>query len=48
VIDTEELKQVIEANSPSVMLSPGTAEAAARRSVETEVAPIDVKKAENG
>ena len=48
VIDTNELKEVIEANSPSVMLSPGTAEAAARRLVESETAPVDVKKVENG
>ena len=31
VIDTEELRQIIEANSPSAMIVPGTADAAARR-----------------
>ena len=48
VIDTNELKEVIEANSPSVMLSPGTAEATARRLLESEAVPVDVKKVENG
>ena len=31
VIDTLELKQIIEANSPSAMIVPGTADSAARR-----------------
>jgi cell division protease FtsH len=48
VIDAEELKQIIEANSPSAVLVPGTADAAARRTVDGEAATLDAKKAESG
>ena len=47
VIDTDELKQIIEANSPSAMLVPGTADAATRRTVDGATT-VDVKKAESG
>jgi cell division protease FtsH len=47
VIDSDELKQIIEANSPSAILVPGTADAATRRTVDG-AATVDVKKAESG
>jgi cell division protease FtsH len=52
VIDSEELKEVIEANSPSARIVPGTAESTTRRPVEEpevaiEAKVIEVKKAEN-
>ncbi len=46
VIDTEELKQIIEANSPSAVLVPGTADAAARRTGDGETGSIGAKMAE--
>jgi cell division protease FtsH len=46
VIDTDELKQIIEANSPSPMIVPGTAEVAPRRPAEEQAAGGEVKKAE--
>ncbi len=45
-IDNEELKQIIEANSPSAMIVPGTAEAAPRRPAEETGAAGEAKKAE--
>ena len=48
VIDTEELRQIIEANSPSAVLVPGTADAAARRTADEEPAIGETKKAESG
>ena len=47
MIDTEELRQIIEANSPGVVLVPGTADAAPRRTT-SETPAADVKKAETG
>jgi cell division protease FtsH len=47
VIDNEELRQIIEASSPSVMIVPGTAETAGRRAAE-ESAASEPKKAELG
>ncbi len=38
VIDTEELRKIIEANSPSAVLVPGTAETAVRRPAEQPAA----------
>jgi cell division protease FtsH len=47
VIDTDELRQIVEANSPSAVLVPGTANAAPRRSIEEEKPSVcDVKTAE--
>jgi cell division protease FtsH len=46
VIDNSELRQIIEANSPSVMIVPGTTDAA-RRTAD-EPAAADAKKAETG
>ena len=46
VIDTEELRQVIEANSPSPMIVPGTADAAPRRTADEPTVAGDVKQAE--
>jgi cell division protease FtsH len=48
VIDNEELRQIIEANAPSVAIVPGTADAAMRRVVEEPMAGAEVKKAEGG
>ena len=47
VIDTEELRQIIEANSPSAVLVPGTADAAPRRETDGEKTADD-RKAESG
>jgi cell division protease FtsH len=46
VIDTLELKQIIEANSPSAMIVPGTADTAARRAADER--PAAAKTAEGG
>ena len=43
-IDNEELRQIIEANSPNVMIVPGTTDAAARRTADESPA-ADSKKA---
>ncbi len=48
VIDTEELREIIEANSPSAILVPGTADAAVRRTVEGKNDAVEPKKAESG
>jgi cell division protease FtsH len=45
VIDFEELKQIIEANSPSAMIVPGTAETTGRRAAE-EPPAVELKQAE--
>ena len=45
-IDNEELKQIVEANSPSAMIVPGTADAAPRRAADEPAVAGDVKKAE--
>jgi cell division protease FtsH len=47
VIDNEELRQIIETNSPSVMIVPGTTDAATRRTADESPA-ADAKKAETG
>ena len=39
VIDTEELRQIVEANSPSVAIVPGTADAAVRRAADEPTPP---------
>ncbi len=44
VIDTDELHEVVEANSPSAVLVPGTADAAARRSSPEGAPSADAKK----
>jgi cell division protease FtsH len=46
VIDTDELKQIIEANSPNAMIVPGTAEVAPRRPAEQQPSAGEAKKAE--
>ena len=48
VIDTEELKQIIEANSPSAVIVPGTADAAARRVPDEHAAATETKAAGGG
>jgi cell division protease FtsH len=48
VIDTEELRQIIEANSPSMAIVPGTAHAAPRRAAEGPAASGESKAAEGG
>jgi cell division protease FtsH len=48
VIDNEELRQIIEANAPSVAIVPGTAGAAIRRAVEEPIVANEAKKAEGG
>ena len=48
VIDTEELRKTIEANSPSAVLVPGTADAATKRLPEGEKTTSEVKKATKG
>ncbi len=48
VIDTDELRDVIEANAPSAMLAPGTADAAPRRPADDSGPSADAKKAETG
>jgi cell division protease FtsH len=48
VIDTAELKAITEANSPSAMLVPGTAETAARRMADASPAASDAPQAESG
>ncbi len=48
VIDTEELKQIVEANSPSAVLVPGTADLPARRAPEEHAMPGEIKAAEGG
>jgi cell division protease FtsH len=45
-IDNDELRQIIEANSPSAMIVPGTIDAAARRTAEDPAG--EAKKAETG
>jgi cell division protease FtsH len=47
VIDTEELRQIVEANAPSAAIVPGTADAAVRRAAEEPLAG-EAKKAEGG
>jgi cell division protease FtsH len=47
VIDNEELRQIIEASSPSVMIVPGTSDAAGRRPPEDPAAG-EAKKADLG
>jgi cell division protease FtsH len=46
VIDNEELRQIIDANSPSAAIAPGTADAAVRRAAEESAAAGEAKKAE--
>jgi cell division protease FtsH len=46
VVDNDELKQIIEANSPSAMIVPGTADAAPRRPAEEPIVAVEVKNAE--
>jgi hypothetical protein len=48
VIDNEELRQIIEANAPSVAIVPGTTGAAVRRVVDEPAAAAEIKKAEGG
>ncbi len=48
VIDTAELREIIEANSPSAMIVPGTADAALRRPADEPPAVAIAKKAESG
>jgi len=48
VIDTAELRQIVEANSPSAMIVPGTAETVLRRPADDPSAAVEPKKAENG
>lgn len=48
VIDTEELRQITEANSPSAVLVPGTADATVRRAPEDHAESGDAKAAEGG
>ncbi len=47
VIDYDELRTVIEANSPSAVLAPGTADALARRAADANPTAQDAKKADN-
>jgi cell division protease FtsH len=47
VIDNDELRQIVEANSPSVMIVPGTADAAGRRPADDSAA-AEAKKADLG
>jgi cell division protease FtsH len=46
VIDNEELRQIIDANSPSAAIAPGTADAAVRRAAAESAAAGEAKKAE--
>ena len=46
VIDTAELREIVEANSPSAMIVPGTTEPALRRLPDEPPAAATVKKAE--
>jgi len=48
VIDNDELRQIIEANSPSVMIVPGTTDAASRRAADESPAGSEARKAEGG
>jgi cell division protease FtsH len=48
VIDTDELRSIIEANSPSAVLVPGTIDAASRRPAEEPSVATDAKTAESG
>jgi cell division protease FtsH len=48
VIDTEELRQIIEATAPSAAIVPGTANAGLRRVSEETTAAAEAKKAESG
>ena len=48
VIDTEELRQIVEANAPSVAIVPGTAGIAVRRVAEEPSAAAEAKTAEGG
>ena len=48
VIDTEELRQITEANSPSALLVPGTADATLRRATDERAASAEGKVAEGG
>jgi cell division protease FtsH len=45
-IDNDELRQIIEANSPSVAIVPGTSDTGGRRPAESEKAPVERKTAE--
>ena len=45
-IDTDELRAIVEANSPSAVLAPGTAEAASRRPVDDRASSGEAKSAE--
>jgi cell division protease FtsH len=47
VIDTVELKEIVEANSPKAMIVPGTAETLLRRPADEPAAADEPKKAEN-
>jgi cell division protease FtsH len=47
-VGTAELREIIEANSPSAAIVPGTAEAAARRPAEEPILAEKVKQAESG
>jgi len=47
-IDTKELREVIEAASPSAMISPGTADVAPPRRASEKPAPGNAKKSETG
>ena len=48
VIDNEELRQIIEANSPSAMIVPGTTDAGPRRAADEKDASSEAKRAEGG
>jgi len=48
VIDTEELRTTVEANSPSALLVPGTADATLRRTTDEKAASAEGKIAEGG
>jgi cell division protease FtsH len=47
-IDNSELREIVEANSPSVMIVPGTLDTAARRTPDGAAAEGDARKAEGG
>jgi cell division protease FtsH len=47
-IDNDELREIIEANSPTVKIVPGTADAAARRPSDEPPAASEARNAEGG
>jgi len=48
VIDNEELRQIIEANSPNVSIVPGTADASRRPAEPPKEQAVEAKIVENG